>query len=217
MECCFSPSTPIVQKSLLRTLLSEALSTSRHHWNWRRRTRLSRPTYRFITRSLIMLHLCAWPPETGTPTTMFSTELHLTFSISPIKAALSLYTDSLRSSFKVDATTSNSPLTITNNVSPPDSILHLSAGTSNSPAHVLLAPAYEGTFSVGTSLFSPVVDRSTRKEDPSGRGKERSVNVRNVRGGIVEGAVSWEPSELPRGGAGEVSLRTSNSPVTLIL
>ena len=105
----------------------------------------------------------------------------------------------------------------TNNVSPPDSILHLSAGTSNSPAHVLLAPAYEGTFSVGTSLFSPVVDRSTRKEDPSGRGRERNINVRNVRGGVVEGAVSWEPSELPRGGAGEVSLRTSNSPVTLIL
>ncbi|ETW74815.1 hypothetical protein HETIRDRAFT_482614 [Heterobasidion irregulare TC 32-1] len=146
-----------------------------------------------------------------------ATSLRLATRNGPIKAALRLYTDSLRSSFKVDATTSNSPLTITNNVSPPDSILRLSAETSNSPAHVLLASAYEGTFSVGTSLFSPVVDRNTRKEDPSGRGRERSVNVRNVRGGVVEGAVSWEPSELPRGGAGEVSLRTSNSPVTLIL
>ncbi|GLB37340.1 putative expressed protein [Lyophyllum shimeji] len=114
--------------------------------------------------------------------------------------------------YLVAATTSNSPLAVKFQTSPLDSTLKLVAGTSNSPALVSLDPAYEGTFSLSTSNYSPLLNRRT-VEDPSGKGRKRVVQARNYSRGVLKGSVSWSA----RAGSGTVEVKSSNSSVTLEL
>lgn len=85
--------------------------------------------------------------------------------------------------------------------------------SSNSPAYVQLDSAYEGTFSLVSSILSPRLERS-EVEDPTGQGRERYIEYRSVnRRGATEGSIKWLGEG--RHGQGSVSVKTSNSPVVL--
>jgi len=118
--------------------------------------------------------------------------------------------------FDIVARTSNSPLTVSHLAMPVDAILHLDAQTSNSPARVDLHPAYEGTFVAQSSIFKPTVEASD-VEDPANRGRKREVDIRRIHSGAVSGSVVWVPSENRDGKAGDVVLKTSNSPARLTM
>ncbi|KDR84319.1 hypothetical protein GALMADRAFT_237095 [Galerina marginata CBS 339.88] len=133
----------------------------------------------------------------------------------PLHADISLTSASgTGGSFDITTTTSNSPLRVTFSDSPVDSRLSLKASTSNSPATVSLHPAYEGTFTVQTSLFGPTLRRKSDVEDPSGEGRERNVKFGSIGKGprVLTGEVYWDEK---RKDEGAVSVRTSNSPVVL--
>ena len=80
--------------------------------------------------------------------------------------------------FGVHAYTTNGPVKIVCGDSPVDFfVLDFKAQSTNSPVHAVLPHAYEGTFSLQTTNSRVVLDDSHRVEDPSGRGRERSVTA----------------------------------------
>lgn len=90
------------------------------------------------------------------------------------------------------------------------------ARTSNSPASVVMHPAFEGTFEVSTSNSRPVV-RDTRPEDPSGAGRRRVVNQTTSRS-TISGTAYWAGNEgARRGGESVCTVHTSNGRVSLDL
>jgi hypothetical protein len=124
--------------------------------------------------------------------------------------------DQIGGAFNVSARTSNSPLNIGFNAAPVDSRLHLDARTSNSPARVSLHPTFEGAFELATGRwFTHHVEEREDVEDPAGKGRKRYVVLTLVRPGMGRGTVSWgSPNDH---GPGKVTLRTSNSPVALVV
>ncbi|KAI0316368.1 hypothetical protein OF83DRAFT_1060481 [Amylostereum chailletii] len=120
------------------------------------------------------------------------------------------------SAFNASTTTSNSPLIVEYASLPSEgAVLSAVAHTSNSPARLTLPPAFEGTFFVRTSLLGAAVDRRD-VEDPTGRGRQRKVEMNVMRRGVAYGKTSWEPSE-DESKAGFASVTTSNGPAQLVL
>jgi len=142
----------------------------------------------------------------------FVSELVMRTSNGKIDSRVSLTTASHGGRYLVTARTSNGPLNVNFPTSPLDSTLKLVAATSNSLAFVSLGPAYEGTFSLSTSNFSPSVTRRG-VEDPSGNGRKRNVDTSTSGRGVLSGSVSWSG----RRGSGAVEVKSSNSPVILEL
>lgn len=133
-----------------------------------------------------------------------------------LESAISLVSSkSTGGKFEVAARTSNSPLKIEYPVSPVDSTLRFNARTSNSPAAVGLHSAYEGTFTITSSLMGPALERHD-VEDPAGRGRMRIIDQNTVRRGFMDGKVYWVPAGNVKP-EGWVKLRTSNSPAVLRL
>ncbi|KDR75472.1 hypothetical protein GALMADRAFT_483435 [Galerina marginata CBS 339.88] len=132
-------------------------------------------------------------------------------SNSPLQAAINLSSTSGGGSFGVTTTTSNGQLQVSFPAAPVDSKLQLVASTTNSPAHVSLPPAYEGSFSLSSSPFSAPSLNQLNPPDPSGRGRQRTVQHYQVGGGQLNGNVSWGGDR----GQGTVSVRTTLSPSTL--
>lgn len=121
------------------------------------------------------------------------------------------------SAFAVQAITSNSPANIRAVAQPPNSPLTLDVRTSNSPAVVLLPTAFEGPFTLRTSFFNVPVLRTGdgAVEDPTGEGRERTVEVTRQVRSVMEGKVYW--GEWTTQGKGWVHVTSSNSPVELDL
>lgn len=118
--------------------------------------------------------------------------------------------------FAVNAHTSNSPLEVNFLDQAPDSLLKLDAYSSNSPAGVRLHPSFEGIFELKTSIFPSVVTPDVDVEDPAGRGRKRTINVKAGRGGwIVHGDAAWVPEDPELAPAGKVKVSTKNSPLHL--
>jgi hypothetical protein len=141
---------------------------------------------------------------------------------SVLSADLSLFStfeNKTSGAFAVDMHTSNSPLKVDFLDQAPDSLLKLDAHTSNSPASVRLHPSFEGIFKLKTSIFTAIVSPDADVEDPAGRGRKRSVNVRTVGhgAGIVHGDVAWVPENPNLAPAGKVEASTRNSPLHLSL
>ncbi|KAJ7647798.1 hypothetical protein FB45DRAFT_894478 [Roridomyces roridus] len=108
--------------------------------------------------------------------------------------------------FIVTAQTADTPLVMSFPASPARSILTLDAQTSNSPADVWLNTAFEGEFTLASSMV--FVDRRPFL-DPR---KLRSVLYGTLRNGMVVGNVKWKlpvfgKSPAPRG---QVKVKTSN-------
>lgn len=147
-------------------------------------------------------------------------ELSITTSNSPLKARVHLYdltsSKKISSSFSVTGKTSNSPLNIAFLDAPLDSKLVHRASTSNSPAEVSLHPTFEGQFYLHSSLFGAVVHERPGVEDPSGKGRERRVRYRTIRGPRAEGSVTWG-DDVDEEKLGNVEVGSSNARVTLNL
>jgi hypothetical protein len=94
-----------------------------------------------------------------------------------------------------------------------DSTLRLDGATSNAPVAVALHSAYEGAFSLRSSLFTPTL-KERDVEDPSGRGRPRDVEIRRMGRGYIEGRVRYDP---PGVAGGWVELKTSNARAGLTL
>ncbi|KAI9064783.1 hypothetical protein FKP32DRAFT_1591157 [Trametes sanguinea] len=137
-----------------------------------------------------------------------------------IKANVALNPDDLETpggAFRVDARTYNAPVDLAFTVAPPNSLLNASAVSSNSPVRVTAHPAFEGTFELHSSWFTPPsVVQDGPVDDPFGRGRKRNVQVNTVRRGAIRGQVDWEPKH-PNAKNGHIGLETSNSPATLTL
>jgi hypothetical protein len=117
--------------------------------------------------------------------------------------------------YKVSATTSNSPLTVTFPTSPIDALLNLKATTSHSPAYVDLHPAYEGSFDIHSSSFKPVIEEQ-HAEDPSAKGRQRNVVVLDKGPYSVSGIVYWGTLDDDKV-LGSVDVVNSHSPTRLRL
>lgn len=119
-------------------------------------------------------------------------------------------------SFDLAVKSSNAPVNIETVKSPVDSVLHLHASTSNAALTAKTHPTYEGAFSIRTSSFSNAVVRmDEEQDDPAGKGRKRSLEIRSVRKGTNEGNVTWPPIDDRE--MGSINLSTSNSPAYLLL
>ncbi|KAH8103466.1 hypothetical protein BXZ70DRAFT_1005881 [Cristinia sonorae] len=120
-------------------------------------------------------------------------------------------------SFSVDARTSNGALVVDFPTSPSAAHLSLSARTSNAQAQVHLHPRYEGTFGLVTSPSTKtVLQHQDSTEDPDGEGRERIVDITTNMRGVLEGTITWGRKEDAKR-LGNVLVRTSSSPVSLVL
>ncbi|KAF7289248.1 hypothetical protein MIND_01386300 [Mycena indigotica] len=147
----------------------------------------------------------------------------MTTSNAQINAVVDLIsTSNSGGSFLVQPKTSNGRLTTTIKSLPIDGKLKLEARTSNSLAQVALPLTYEGGFSLATSNAATLVQRRGSSErDPkcpdSGEcegQRSRTVSTRMVRKTSAAGVVHWDAKNAQRG---DVSLKTSNGGVTLVL
>lgn len=117
-----------------------------------------------------------------------------------------------RTSFSILTHTSNSPLNVAFRDAPVDSLLAYRGSTSNSPANVSLHSTFQGHFTLAThsAWLNPIIHQHW-VDDPTGRGRNRSVSYRDFQGYAI-GDIVWGNT----GGAnGEVDLATSNARLTL--
>lgn len=134
----------------------------------------------------------------------------------PLNARVSLTTASgYGGEFGVDAQTANAPFTLTYINSTVYSQLNSKSQTANAPATVHLHSAFEGSFSISSSIIGPSLEQH-RVEDPAGKGRERHVTA-SRSWGHIQGSVRWAEAEHSRGGTGFVQLSTALSPAKLIL
>ncbi|KAJ8592473.1 hypothetical protein M405DRAFT_812664 [Rhizopogon salebrosus TDB-379] len=146
------------------------------------------------------------------------TALIMTIINTPVDSRVSL-TTALGSGgkFRVDAKTVNAPLSLSYGYvdSPLDSQLNCEASTLNAPATVHLHSAFEGSFTIGSSIIGPSLEQH-RVEDPAGEGRERLITT--SRGtGRIQGSVRWVGVEHSESGLGSVQVSTALSPARLIL
>ncbi|KZV67524.1 hypothetical protein PENSPDRAFT_698849, partial [Peniophora sp. CONT] len=116
--------------------------------------------------------------------------------------------------FRVNARTSNSPILLKNEQLSLEATLALEARSTNSPVDVVLAPAFEGSFSLATTNQGAVA-RQINYADPARRGRKRNVTI-DTTGPRSSGFATWSKDGTEKG-CGEVSLASVNSPVTLYL
>ncbi|RDB20741.1 hypothetical protein Hypma_012167 [Hypsizygus marmoreus] len=145
------------------------------------------------------------------------TEVTVTTSNAPIRAGVNLVStasDSVGGKFHVAANTANSGIDVRVHEQPVSSAFFLDAHTSLAPAFIELAPAFEGTFQLETSLKRPVLRYDADAKDPAGKGRRRDVQIR-MAGAAVRGSASWSGEEGVA--LGNVNVATSLSAVTLKL
>lgn len=166
----------------------------------------------FDTTQLIMRTTNGYAPQPSLPVQKLI--LWLCSRISSDITLSSRAQDRTGGQFRVNAHTSNAPLELIFVDAPVDSMLTTSAQTENAPARVVLHKTYEGAFDlVSSTFFRPEVQWDD-VEDPKGTGRSRTVAIEpGVSSTAVRGSVTWEE----RPGAGNVSVRTSNSPLRLLL
>ncbi|OJT13798.1 hypothetical protein TRAPUB_9645 [Trametes pubescens] len=134
-----------------------------------------------------------------------------------IQAHVGLFAHSVDGAFRVDTRTSNAPSRVTITSAPANSLLNASAVSSNAPVSFEAHPAFEGTFELHSTWFSPpTVEQPHRAEDPLGQGRHRAVQVNTINRGAIRGQVGWEPKH-EKAKSGHVGLETSNARATLFL
>jgi hypothetical protein len=89
------------------------------------------------------------------------------------------------------------------------------AHTSFSPVSVKLHETYEGKFSLETTFDKPDVSVDKDVEDPSGKKRERKVNMERVGRGELTGSVRWGEEEGTEKGV--VNIETTFAPARLKL
>ena len=108
-------------------------------------------------------------------------------------------------SFLIDTKSDTSGVRIKFDDAPVESTLVLTSKTSTGSINADLRPTYEGTFSLSSSLSSPVVNVKDEVEDPAGEGRKRTVKVVRARGHAVVGEVTWGDTRV---GGSRVDLKS---------
>jgi hypothetical protein len=106
--------------------------------------------------------------------------------------------------FSVNAVTSDGPMILSFPKSPTHSLLTLDAQTSNAPADVWLNHAYEGEFTLASSMV--LIDRRPFL-DPL---KLRSVLYSDYQNGMIVGKVRWKRPIFKSKLLGTVRVATTN-------
>lgn len=123
--------------------------------------------------------------------------------------------DATGGSFNVNARSSNGPINVNYRTIPVNAILNYNGATSNAMIRSQLHEAYEGEFLIKSSpWFAADVEMNESKDDPAAKGRTRRLESRQVRRGVSEGNVWWEPRNKKRG---SVTIATTNSPAKLSL
>ncbi|EPQ55234.1 hypothetical protein GLOTRDRAFT_61143 [Gloeophyllum trabeum ATCC 11539] len=146
-----------------------------------------------------------------------TTDLVLITTNGAVESEISAYSTSgsgSGGSFKTSAKTSNNRITLSHVEAPVDSVLDLTARTTNGAATVHLHPTFEGTFELSTSNAQPSVEVSRDEDDPKGRGRRRQVWQTTRRRGTLQGTVYWDEA---RKDTGSVKVTSSNAPIHVIL
>ncbi|KAI0030311.1 hypothetical protein K488DRAFT_87880 [Vararia minispora EC-137] len=102
--------------------------------------------------------------------------------------------------FDVAVVATDTPVVLSHAAMPVGAQLNLKVAASNAPAMVHLDPAYEGSFSVFTTRATALVNR-IRHDDPTGRGRQRSIAWDVVQSNLVKGSVYWGKERSSRGSA----------------
>ncbi|CCO29310.1 hypothetical protein RSOLAG1IB_07890 [Rhizoctonia solani AG-1 IB] len=113
--------------------------------------------------------------------------------------------------FTVQATTSNGRLDISYPTTPVNSLLDFTGETSNSNVDVALDASFEGTFAVSTSN-SHIDLEDKRPNDPSGKGRSRTVHKTQGSSKSISGYAFWgnEKDHDRNVETGRVVVSTSN-------
>ena len=138
----------------------------------------------------------------------------MAFSLRPIETVLSLLSPgNTQGNFNVSTTSSNNRVKVDYDTSPVDSTLTHTLHTSNGPATVNLHRAYEGAFSVESSMVGPAIVDEDHAEDPSGRHRRRWIEIFEVTKTKITGGMYW--GEKTPDAKGRVDMMTSNAPAKL--
>ena len=72
---------------------------------------------------------------------------------------------------------------------------------------------------LSTTNSHPTLDHSEEREDPSGQGRKRVVDMNPVdrKGRTVSGEIRWSPRDETSRSKGVVAVSTTNGPVKLSL
>lgn len=120
--------------------------------------------------------------------------------------------------FHVTATSSNGSVDLKYVDAPIGSALRSITRAQNSPVKVTAHKTYEGKFSLRNSPWSPIhIEHDKTVEDPTGRGRERLVALREVHWGYTEGTVRWVPGDPDNSQLRTIELNTFNAPLHLKL
>ncbi|KAI9061421.1 hypothetical protein FKP32DRAFT_943490 [Trametes sanguinea] len=121
--------------------------------------------------------------------------------------------------FRVGAMTYDAPVDITFTHAPPNSVLNASAVSSNAQVKVTAHAAFEGTFDVRSSWYTPpTLLRNRTVEDPLGWGRHREVQLDPFRTkkGTIHGKAVWKP-EHPQAKNGHINVETRNARGVLVV
>lgn len=159
------------------------------------------------TNSPVSVRIGAVNEEPEKPTVVFiqTTNERITADISLISNTSS----GAGGAFSVSTQTTNGPIEVVYDDSPVDSVLTFYAMSTNSPVHAVLHHAYEGTFALATTNAGAGLECMRDVEDPSGRGRERSLTKHSVDRNRIFGKVEWVPS-IDYNRDGYVDIATTN-------
>ena len=101
-------------------------------------------------------------------------------------------------SFAISAVSRSADIVANVTAQPVSSTLHLSVVSKSANVTAFVPPAYEGEFTVittGSGGGEPHVNVAEGIEDPAGKGRERSISVREVLRSIIHGTVKWQEKD----------------------
>ncbi|KAH8115207.1 hypothetical protein DFH11DRAFT_1507787 [Phellopilus nigrolimitatus] len=171
---------------------------------------------KLVTSNAIIAASVSMSHAGGGSSSSRATELLLKTSNGAINTSIALSSPAGSPGFAIQSLTSNAPNTLLFPSHSPSAPLTLTLKTSNARARAALHPAFEGAFALRTSAVfgAPRVEYDARVADPSGRARERGVEVHRAGKGRADGRVWWgEWGE--RQGWGWAHLETSNAEVGL--
>ncbi|KZV71225.1 hypothetical protein PENSPDRAFT_630635 [Peniophora sp. CONT] len=129
-----------------------------------------------------------------------------------IDADISLHEVSRTGRFDVFAHSTNGAVNVDILESPLGGIIKAETKTTNAPARLALGPAFEGEIAAHTTNAQALVDR-TPSEDPTGEGRERTVELGHVWETGFRGWTSWGERRNTLRSRARVS--STNKPVVL--
>jgi len=151
-----------------------------------------------IVANISMLRPVSQRPPTSASIITNTGAINTRFSLFAVDAVDDLVPSG--GSFLIDMKSDTSSIHIKFDDAPVDSTLALTSKTSPGSINADLHPTYESTFSLSSSVSSPVVNVKDEVEDSAGEGRKRTVKFVRARGRAVVGEVTWGDVRVDGGG-----------------